>query len=444
MVVFICRQKKGMVIEMSNRRREKPLGAAPRGTHILLELIRAFQSARPRVDQLVDEEAKEQILDALHESREDMNDEYVVEGAIVVCTQMTEEVPIPRRTPLPSEVTSQSEMQKLDIETRKRRRRMIAAANPDSPHGGLRWSDFIGQMTMNGPRLLDHLDIEFSPLFGDDPEGDTPESEPLIPSFPSLNGGSRFRPRFPLLESQEEDNTPVYGGCGGCKEAGDCKPDIEELIWQDCERNGVSVSGGNTLMKNSAYMFCHTGQGILYISDSGQHLEGVSDELERQAAEREAAEREEEEVAPEMITREEWGPEPNTQERDGVPRNRIIIHHTTGGTINSIDHWHRWGDDDYKDPWTGGIGYHFLIRDDGVIYEGRPLEMIGAHAYPNSGSIGIAVMGNFYPHGTPSPAQLATLRWLINDLRNRFEIELLDEHHGQCPGPWFNPSDFWE
>ena len=276
-------------MELSDRLR------APIVNPVIIETLREVSSVIPRIDQLSDDEKerKNQILDALHSSREDMNAQFVVEGALVVCTQMAVRVPIPRRSPSPSEITSKSEMQRLDIETRRRRRQLIAIANPDSSRRGnfLFLDRFL--VTMNGPRLLDHLDIEFLPLFGDDPVEESPTPPELFrqnrPRVPSTNFSNTNRHNMGggLLEGMGsiiDTNSPARGGCGGCKTAGDCNPVIEQLMWQDCDRNNVDVAGANILWMNTAYMFCHTGQGILYISDSGQHhyevvniLSGVED-----------------------------------------------------------------------------------------------------------------------------------------------------------------------
>ena len=44
------------------------------------------------------------------------------------------------------------------------------------------------------------------------------------------------------------------------------------------------------------------------------------------------------------------------------------------------------------------IGYHFLIDPFGTIFEGRPLNAVGAHVkYRNTGNIGISFMGNHHP-----------------------------------------------
>lgn len=55
--------------------------------------------------------------------------------------------------------------------------------------------------------------------------------------------------------------------------------------------------------------------------------------------------------------------------------------------LAEIDRWH-------KDRGWWGIGYHFVIRRDGKLEKGRPLEMVGAHARGhNRTSIGICLVG---------------------------------------------------
>ena len=73
------------------------------------------------------------------------------------------------------------------------------------------------------------------------------------------------------------------------------------------------------------------------------------------------------------------------------PITRIILHHAAAikCTAEQIHAWH------IANGWCG-IGYHFFIRKDGTVYEGRPLDMIGAHAGGNNyDSIGICFEGSF-------------------------------------------------
>ena len=87
--------------------------------------------------------------------------------------------------------------------------------------------------------------------------------------------------------------------------------------------------------------------------------------------------------------------------------------------VRAIYEWHTvhngWGD----------IGYHYLVDKDGVIYEGRAGgdNVIGAHAYcANTGTIGIALLGNFL-HTYPTEAQLKSLRWLLMTLSERYDLD---------------------
>lgn len=61
--------------------------------------------------------------------------------------------------------------------------------------------------------------------------------------------------------------------------------------------------------------------------------------------------------------------------------------------VDEIREWHlrkRWSD----------IGYHFVIRRDGAVETGRPIDVIGAHAKGhNEGSIGICLVGGMNDNG---------------------------------------------
>jgi N-acetylmuramoyl-L-alanine amidase len=73
--------------------------------------------------------------------------------------------------------------------------------------------------------------------------------------------------------------------------------------------------------------------------------------------------------------------------------NKIIIHCTATpeGRDVSIDEVRRWH---VKERGWRDVGYHFLIRLDGTVEEGRPIEMTGAHTRGhNWDSIGIAYAG---------------------------------------------------
>lgn len=102
---------------------------------------------------------------------------------------------------------------------------------------------------------------------------------------------------------------------------------------------------------------------------------------------------------------------------------KIIIHcsATREGvdfTSADIDRWHRRRG--FK-----GIGYHYVVRLDGAIEAGRPLDEAGAHcAGHNKQSVGICYIGGLDAGGKPkdtrTESQRASLSRLVDQLRRRF------------------------
>jgi len=73
----------------------------------------------------------------------------------------------------------------------------------------------------------------------------------------------------------------------------------------------------------------------------------------------------------------------------------ITIHHSAsarGVTLEEIRDWHT--DPDRKPEPFNDIGYHFVIEPVGRARIGRKIPLMGAHAPPNDGKIGICVTGN--------------------------------------------------
>ena len=71
---------------------------------------------------------------------------------------------------------------------------------------------------------------------------------------------------------------------------------------------------------------------------------------------------------------------------------KIIIHcsDTPNGRHHTAEDIHRW----HLERGWSGVGYHYIIRTDGVIDNGRPEYWKGSHAYGNnSNSIGICLIG---------------------------------------------------
>lgn len=116
---------------------------------------------------------------------------------------------------------------------------------------------------------------------------------------------------------------------------------------------------------------------------------------------------------------------------------RIIIHHSAGNDVPAatIHQWHR------QRNWAG-IGYHFVIRQNGSIETGRPENTIGAHAgKANNDSIGICLTGNFET-SLPAGAQITSLVGLIRHLQGKYGAGLSISGHSDhmataCPGKNF-------
>ncbi len=93
----------------------------------------------------------------------------------------------------------------------------------------------------------------------------------------------------------------------------------------------------------------------------------------------------------------------------------LIIHHSAGS--NTANDWAAvvraiWNYHVNSNGWDD-IGYNWLIDPNGVLYEGRPDNMQGAHfCGHNAGTMGVCVMGT-YTNVTPTAAALNTLTELL-------------------------------
>lgn len=82
----------------------------------------------------------------------------------------------------------------------------------------------------------------------------------------------------------------------------------------------------------------------------------------------------------------------------------VVLHHRAGnGDVESIHRQH------LKNGWAG-IGYHYYIRKNGDVYEGRPLKYMGSHCKGNNScSVGICLEGDFRKE-VPTLEQLQSVR----------------------------------
>lgn len=102
---------------------------------------------------------------------------------------------------------------------------------------------------------------------------------------------------------------------------------------------------------------------------------------------------------------------------------------------SDIDVWHKHRG--FKSPSGVHIGYHFVVRQSGVVEVGRPLTEIGAHAAgENSDSVGVCYVGTH----RPTDAQVTSLLKIAEDLYKRFGLgaECWHGHYEYanktCPG----------
>lgn len=148
-----------------------------------------------------------------------------------------------------------------------------------------------------------------------------------------------------------------------------------------------------------------------------------------------------------VIRRDEWGAADPREDYTPHSPERLTLHHTAGlrpetledslEEVAFVQDLHRNGR-----GWND-IGYHFLIDAAGRIFEGRPVNVVGAHVYgKNTGNVGISIMGYYHsPHNhTLSPEQLETLgrlgRWLVAEYG--ISAEEIHQHREfkatACPG----------
>lgn len=104
---------------------------------------------------------------------------------------------------------------------------------------------------------------------------------------------------------------------------------------------------------------------------------------------------------------------------------KITVHHTAEErdmNASSADHMRVLDRYHQKDRGWACIGYHFVISQQGTIYEGRQIKYQGAHVSGNNSSnVGIALMGNF-EQAKPTKAQVDSLKRLVNRLQRQFKI----------------------
>ena len=140
------------------------------------------------------------------------------------------------------------------------------------------------------------------------------------------------------------------------------------------------------------------------------------------------------------VRRSAWGALQSWCTRAHQP-NRMTIHHTVtpnndslsmAARMRQIQAYHM------RDRGWCDIGYHFLIGQDGQVYEGRPENRLGAHvAGHNTHNAGISFIGDF-SWAAPSPGQMAAAARIVRALSDTYGISLNRtslKGHREAAGP---------
>ncbi len=105
---------------------------------------------------------------------------------------------------------------------------------------------------------------------------------------------------------------------------------------------------------------------------------------------------------------------------------KVIIHHSGNKdyTIKDLIDYHT------GKLGMGAIGYHFVIDSNGVLYSTRNIKYKGAHAYPNTGKIGVGFLRSF-DKNEPNPNEITTLKILMKILSEKLGTTVLGHNQDQ-------------
>lgn len=115
--------------------------------------------------------------------------------------------------------------------------------------------------------------------------------------------------------------------------------------------------------------------------------------------------------------------------------------------VAEIRDWH------VKERGWRDVGYHWIIRREGIIEDGRPEDQIGAHVKGhNEKSIGVCLIGGTNANDRAKAefnftmAQMAQLAFLLDKIGHRHPLAKLCGHrdldpHKACPA--FNVKAWW-
>lgn len=116
--------------------------------------------------------------------------------------------------------------------------------------------------------------------------------------------------------------------------------------------------------------------------------------------------------------------------------------------VRDIRMWHK------QQGWLD-VGYHFVIKRDGTIEEGRPVDVVGSHVKNhNSNSVGVCLVGGvdekMKPEANFTDAQWAALETVVRELKAKYPNASVKGHNEfdagkACPSfnvqHWFAAMD---
>ncbi len=117
----------------------------------------------------------------------------------------------------------------------------------------------------------------------------------------------------------------------------------------------------------------------------------------------------------------------------------LVIHHTaiqvTGDARSGEERMRALYQYHSANRGWGDIGYHYVIDENGHIFEGKSggPYVVAGHAYCNNvGTVGIALLGNFEVE-QPGEEQIKSLQWLLQDLASTYDIDVTKNitYHGK-------------
>lgn len=99
--------------------------------------------------------------------------------------------------------------------------------------------------------------------------------------------------------------------------------------------------------------------------------------------------------------------------------------------VDTIRMWHK------QQGWLD-VGYHFIIKRDGTVEEGRPVDVVGSHVKDwNSRSVGVCLVGGINDKGqfeaNFTPAQMNVLRAKLAALKSLYPQADIKAHHDVAP-----------